>query len=73
MHSSLQPWIFFFTMPSGKACIFGILGRSIALALIKSGIKKKGTKLIVPTINKSVEVEVTNPVFIDPKNERLLA
>ena len=49
------------------------LGRSIALALIKSGIKKKGTKLIVPTINKSVEVEVTNPVFIDPKNERLLA
>jgi len=49
------------------------LGRSIALALIKSGIKKKGTKLIVPTINKSVEVEITNPVFIDPKNERLLA
>jgi len=49
------------------------LGRSIALALIKSGIKKKGTKLIVPTINKSVEVEITNPVFIDPENERLLA
>ena len=49
------------------------LGRSIALALIKSGIKKKGTKLIVPTINKSVEVEITNPVFIDPENQRLFA
>ena len=49
------------------------LGRSIALALVKSGTKKKGVKLIVPTLNKSVEVEITNPVFIDPENERLLA
>ena len=49
------------------------LDRSIALALVKSGIKKKGTKLIVPMFNKSVEVEITNPVFIDPENERLLA
>ena len=49
------------------------LGRSIALALVKSGTKKKGVKLIVPTLNKSVEVEITNPVFIDPQNERLLA
>jgi sarcosine oxidase subunit alpha len=49
------------------------LGRSIALALVKSGTKKKGVKLIVPTVNTSVEVEITNPVFIDPKNERLLA
>ena len=49
------------------------LGRSIALAMVKDGINKKGTKLIVPMLNKSVEVEITNPVFIDPKNERLLA
>ena len=49
------------------------LGRSIALALVKSGTKKKGVKLIVPTLSKSVEVEITNPVFIDPENERLLA
>jgi len=49
------------------------LGRSIALALVKSGIKNKGTKLIVPMLKKSVEVEITNPVFIDPENERLLA
>ena len=49
------------------------LGRSIALALVKSGTKKKGVKLIVPTVNSSVEVEITNPVFIDPENERLMA
>ena len=49
------------------------LGRSIALAMVKNGINKKGKKLIVPMLNKSVEVEVTNPVFIDPENERLLA
>ncbi len=49
------------------------LGRSIALGLVKSGTKKKGAKLIVPTINKSIEVEITSPVFIDPKNERLFA
>jgi sarcosine oxidase subunit alpha len=49
------------------------LGRSIALAMVKSGINKKGKKLIVPMLNKSVEVQITNPVFIDPENERLLA
>ncbi len=49
------------------------LGRSIALGLVKSGTSKKGAKLIVPTVNKSIEVEITNPVFIDPENERLFA
>ena len=34
---------------------------------------ERGGKLIVPMLNKSVEVEITNPVFIDPENERLLA
>ena len=48
------------------------LGRSIALAMVKNGINKKGKKLIVPMLNKSVEVEITNPVFIDPENKRLL-
>jgi len=24
-------------------------------------------------LNKSIEVEITSPVFIDPENERLLA
>ena len=45
------------------------LGRSIALAMVKNGINKKGKKLIVPMLNKSVEVEITNPVFIDPENK----
>ena len=47
------------------------LGRSFALALVRGGIKKKGNKLLAPQLNKTVEVEITNPVFIDPSNERL--
>ena len=34
------------------------LGRSIALALVKNGMKKKSTKLIVPSPNRSIEVEI---------------
>jgi len=49
------------------------LGRSIALALVKEGTKKKGLSLYAPMPNKTIEVEITNPVFIDPKNERLNA
>ena len=47
------------------------LGRSFALALVKGGLKKKGSKLLAPMPNKTVEVEISNPVFIDPSNERL--
>jgi sarcosine oxidase subunit alpha len=47
------------------------LGRSIALALVKEGIKKKGLLIFAPMPNKIIEVEITNPVFIDPSNERL--
>ena len=47
------------------------LGRSIALALVKEGIKKKGLKIFAPLPNKIIEAEITNPVFIDPLNERL--
>ena len=49
------------------------LGRSIALALVKEGIKKKGLTIYAPMPNKTIEVEITNPVFIDPSNERLSA
>ena len=49
------------------------LGRSIALALVKEGIKKKGLTIYAPMPNKAIEVEITNPVFIDPSNERLSA
>ena len=47
------------------------LGRSIALALIKEGIKKKGKKIYVPMPNKTIEATITDPIFIDPANERL--
>ena len=47
------------------------LKRSFALALVKGGLKKKGSKLLAPMPNKTIEVEVTDPIFIDPSNERL--
>ena len=49
------------------------LGRSFALALVKGGINKKGNKLFAPQLNKTIKVEITNPVFIDPSNERISA
>ena len=47
------------------------LGRSIALALMKEGLKKKGKKIFVPMPNKTIEAIITDPIFIDPSNERL--
>ena len=47
------------------------LGRSFALALVKNGLNKKGDTLFAPMPNKTIEVEVTDPVFIDPLNERI--
>ena len=49
------------------------LGRSFALALVKGGINKKGHKLYAPQLKKTIEVTITNPVFVDPSNERLSA
>ena len=49
------------------------LGRSIALALVKEGLKKKGKTIFAPMPNKTIEVEISNPIFIDPKNTRLSA
>ena len=49
------------------------LGRSIALALVKEGLKKKGQTIYAPLPNKNIEVQISNPVFIDPLNERLSA
>ena len=49
------------------------LGRSFALALVKEGLKKKELSIFAPMPNKIIEAEITNPVFIDPSNERLSA
>ena len=48
-----------------------VLGRSIALAVVKGGRARIGEKLSVPMPDKVIEVEVTDPVFYDPKGERL--
>ncbi len=48
-----------------------VLGRSIALAMIKGGRARIGQKLTVPMETHAIEVEVVEPVFYDPKGERL--
>ncbi|MFK8250370.1 sarcosine oxidase subunit alpha [Ancylobacter terrae] len=48
-----------------------VLGRSIALAVIKGGRGRIGEKLSVPMPHRVIEVEVVEPVFYDPKGERL--
>ena len=47
------------------------LGRSIALALVRAGRARIGTRLHVPMPDKTIEVEVVEPVFFDPQGERL--
>ena len=47
------------------------LGRSIALALVADGRKRMGERLNVPIPNGDLDVEVVQPVFLDPKGERL--
>ena len=46
-------------------------GRSIALALVRDGRQLKGRTLYVPMPDETIEVEVTDTVFVDPKGERL--
>ena len=49
------------------------LNKSIALAVVKSGKKMKGKKLIVPMENKNINVTITDTVFYDKENKRLNA
>ena len=49
------------------------LNKSIALAIVRNGKKLKGTKLFVPMKNKTINVEVTDTVFLDKENSRLNA
>ncbi len=49
------------------------LNKSIALAVVKSGKKLKGKKLIVPMENKNINVTITDAVFYDKENKRLNA
>jgi sarcosine oxidase subunit alpha len=45
------------------------LGRSIAMAVVANA--DKGARMFVPMPGGAIEVEVTEPVFFDPKGERL--
>ncbi|WP_339630138.1 sarcosine oxidase subunit alpha [uncultured Sneathiella sp.] len=47
------------------------LGRSIALALVKGGHKRKGEKVFAPLEDKTVTAEIVDPVFYDKEGERL--
>ena len=49
------------------------LGRSIALALVAGGRARLGQTLYAPTPEGDVAVQVSSPVFYDPKGERLHA
>ncbi|ODN69414.1 Aminomethyltransferase [Methylobrevis pamukkalensis] len=48
-----------------------VLGRSIALAVVKGGRARMGETLHVPMPGGTIAVTVTDPVFYDPKGERL--
>ena len=49
------------------------LKKSIALAVVKNGKKLKGQKLYVPMKDKTIEVTVSDPVFLDKEGNRLNA
>jgi sarcosine oxidase, subunit alpha len=48
-----------------------VLGYPIALAVVAGGRRRMGQTLYVPMPDGDIEVEVTSPVFYDPKGERL--
>ena len=47
------------------------LKKSIALAVLKEGKKLKGQKLLVPMIDKTIKVTVSDTIFLDKENERI--
>tara|TARA_Y100001970_G_C14247077_1_gene869070 strand:+ start:74 stop:3076 length:3003 start_codon:yes stop_codon:yes gene_type:complete len=49
------------------------LKKSIALAVVRSGKKMKGQKLIVPMENKNIGVTVSDFIFLDKENKRINA
>ena len=49
------------------------LGKSIALAVVKGGKNMMGKKLFIPMEDKTINVTVVDPVFLDKENNRLNA
>ena len=49
------------------------LNKSIALAVVKGGKEMMGKKLFIPMEDKTINVTVVDPVFLDKENNRLNA
>ena len=49
------------------------LKKSIALAVVRGGKNMMGKKLMIPMENKSINVTIADPVFLDKENEKLNA
>jgi len=49
------------------------LNKSIALAVVRSGKNMMGKKLLIPMENRTINVIVADPVFLDKENKRLNA
>ena len=47
------------------------LKKSIALAVLKEGKQLKGQKLLVPMIDKTIKVTVSDTIFLDKENGRI--
>jgi sarcosine oxidase subunit alpha len=48
-----------------------VLGRSIALGMVRGGRERIGQTLYVPMQEGEIAVQVTSPVFYDPEGARL--
>ncbi|MFT5114433.1 MAG: sarcosine oxidase subunit alpha [Parasphingorhabdus sp.] len=49
-----------------------VLGHPIALAVVKGGLNRMGSTIYATTMDdRHIELEITSPVFFDPKNDRL--
>lgn len=53
------------------SCYSPNLERSICLALLKNGRQRLGETIVISGLERTVEAEITRPVFIDPKGERM--
>ncbi len=49
------------------------LNKSIALAVVKNGKKLKGKKMFIPMEDKTIDVTITDTIFLDKENKRLNA
>ena len=49
------------------------LNKSIALAVVRGGKNMLGKKLLVPMEDRSINITVVDPVFLDKENKRLNA